>query len=65
MEQSADARSVKQYNKMTSADFAKSIPAVDWNAYAKSSGLPLDAELVVGQPSFSNANVKNLRKYGH
>lgn len=46
---------VKQYNKMPTADFAKSMPAVDWNAYATATGMPSDTDLIVGQPSFFQA----------
>jgi endothelin-converting enzyme/putative endopeptidase len=53
---------VKQYNKMTTADFAKSIPSLDWNAYAIATGLKLDAELVIGQPSFFESMSKVFEK---
>lgn len=43
---------IKQYNKMSAAEFAKSMPALDWNAYATATGLPIETDLIVGQPSF-------------
>lgn len=46
---------VKQYNKMSSEDFSKLAPRMQWNEYAEATGLPANQEVIVGQPSFFEA----------
>jgi putative endopeptidase len=43
--------SVKTYNKLTRADFAKIAPGFDWVAYLKASGMDREANFLVAQPS--------------
>ncbi|MFY8096030.1 MAG: M13 family metallopeptidase [Niveispirillum sp.] len=45
----------KQNNPTVLADFAKSVPAIDWNAYLAAIGAPAFTEMNVGQPKFFEA----------
>ncbi|HRE74224.1 MAG TPA: M13 family metallopeptidase [Flavobacteriales bacterium] len=41
-----------QYNKMSIADFKKSVPSFDWNKYFNDRGLAKADTIIVGQPAF-------------
>ncbi len=45
----------KQNNPTVLADFAKSVPAIDWTAYISAIGAPAFTEMNVGQPKFFEA----------
>ncbi len=52
---------IKSYNKRSTKEFHESHPALDWNTYAKASGVPVDIDLIIGQPSFFEGAEKTLR----
>lgn len=45
----------KQNNPTVLADFARSVPAIDWTAYTSAIGAPAFTEMNVGQPKFFEA----------
>lgn len=61
----------KQNNPTVLADFAKTVPAIDWTAYLSAVGAPTFAEMNVGQPKFfegmnaklSQASLDDIKTY--
>ncbi len=43
---------IKTYNKIAISKFAVSHPNLAWSNYAKTNGLPIAGDLIIGQPSF-------------
>ncbi len=43
---------IKTYNKVAIARFADQHPNLDWRRFSANSGLPIDGDLIIGQPSF-------------
>ena len=54
---------VKNYNKMTVAQFNKLTPNIDWNAVLPILGIPKADTLIVGQPEFFTGLNLLLKKY--
>jgi len=50
---------IKTYNKVKIKKFAESHPHLAWSSYAGANGLPIDGELIIGQPSYF-ADIDNL-----
>jgi endothelin-converting enzyme/putative endopeptidase len=43
---------LKSYNKVAVSQFVQEYPHLNWRVHARTSGLPLEGDLIVGQPSF-------------
>ena len=43
---------LKSYNKVVVSQFVQEYPHLNWRVHARTSGLPLEGDLIVGQPSF-------------